>query len=140
MTDETAAQAERNLQQLKGAFDRWNAGDRDIDFDTIDPEVELYTPLSSTRGGPYRGHEGFRQWLSDIDDQFAEWELRVAEWRTLDDGRLLGLGEIHARGRESGVELDQELAWLFELRDGTVIRYDAFYDQAAGREAAGLEG
>ena len=130
--------SERNLEQVKDAFARWNSGARDVDYDTIDPEVELYTPLASTRGGPYRGHDGFRQWLEDIDEQFEEWELRVEEWRPLDDDRLLGLGTIHAKGRGSGLELDQELAWLFAFRDQKLIRYDAFYSAEEGLRAAGL--
>ena len=101
--------SERNVKQVKDAFARWNSGVRDVDYDTIDAEVELYTPLGSTGGGPYRGHDGFRQWLRDIDEQFEEWELTVDEWRPLEDGRLLGLGSIHARGRGSGVELDQDI-------------------------------
>jgi ketosteroid isomerase-like protein len=124
---------------MKDAFARWNTGDRTFDLDTVDPEVELHSPLTSTRGAPYRGHAGFSQWLRDIDEQFAEWELRVAEWKPLEDGRLLGLGEIHARGRESGVELDQDLAWLFSFRRDKLLRYDAFYDHDEGRRAAGIE-
>jgi ketosteroid isomerase-like protein len=131
--------SQRNVQQVKDAFARWNSGVRDVDLETIDPEVELHTPLGSTRGGPYRGHEGFRQWLRDIDEQFEEWRLEVNEWRPLDDGRLLSFGNIHAKGRGSGVELDQELAWLFAFRDEKLIRYDAFYSRDEGLRAAGLE-
>jgi hypothetical protein len=70
-----------NLELLKQAFERWNSGEQEVDFDTIDPEVTLHTPLASTRGVPYPGHDGFRQWLTDIDDQFETWELRVEEWK-----------------------------------------------------------
>ena len=133
-----APPSERNVEQIKDAFARWNSGVRDVDYDTIDPEVELYTPLGSTRGGPYLGHDGFRQWLKDIVEHFEVWELRVGEWRPLEDGRLLGLGTIHAKGRGSGLELDQELAWLFAFRDEKLIRYDAFYSAEEGLRAAGL--
>jgi ketosteroid isomerase-like protein len=134
----SSAEAENNLRLIQEAFERWNSGDRKVDLGTIDPEVELHTPLGSTRGAPYRGHEGFAQWIADIDDQFEDWEVKVREWRHLDDGRLLGLGEIHARGRGSGLELNQPLAWLFAFRDGKVVRYDAFYDEAEGLRVAGL--
>lgn len=126
------------LELVREAFARWNSGDRTVDLETVDPEVELHTPLASTRGGPYRGHDGLKQWLADIDGQFEVWELRVGEWRALDDGRVLGLGSIHARGRGSGLELDQPLSWLFEFHEGRVIRYDAFYSHAEGLSAAGL--
>ena len=133
-----SAEADRNIERLKEAFERWNGGDRGIDFETIDPEIELHTPLSSTQGGPYRGHDGFRRWIVDIDEQFETWDLDAEEWLPLEDGRLLALGRIRAKGRGSGLELNQELAWLFTLRDGKVIRYEAFYNQDEGRRAAGL--
>ncbi len=47
-----AEPSKRNIEQVTDAFARWNAGERDIGYDTIDPEVELYTPLGSTRGAP----------------------------------------------------------------------------------------
>jgi hypothetical protein len=37
----------------------------------LDPQIEIHTPLSSTKGTPYRGHDGVRQWVKDIDEQFA---------------------------------------------------------------------
>jgi ketosteroid isomerase-like protein len=131
--------ASEQLEALRAVFERWNAGDRTIDMDTVDPRIELHTPMATTRGGPYRGHDGVRQWLADIDDQFEVWELQVDEWRELDGGRILGLGAIHVKGRGSGLELDQPMAWLFAVRDGKVTRYDTFYSHAEGLSAAGLE-
>jgi hypothetical protein len=70
--------SDKDLEALKRAFDRWGrTGDRGIDFDGLDPEVEFHTPLSSTRGEPYRGHAGVREWLNDINDQFDDWHSRV---------------------------------------------------------------
>ncbi len=120
--------AEANLEYVAEAFERWNAGEREIEFERIDPEVELHTPLASTRGAPYRGHEGFRQWIADIDEQFERWQLHADEWRILDDGVILALGEIRARGRESRIEIDQPLAWVFTFRDDRLLRYEVFFD------------
>jgi ketosteroid isomerase-like protein len=133
------AEAQSNVQLLRDAFERWNAGKWEIDYDSIDPEIELHTPLTSTSGAPYRGHEGFRQWVEEIREQFETWDLRVTEWRTVDDQRVFGVGEIHARGRGSGVELDQQLAWLFSIRDGKLFRYEVFYDVDEGLRAAGVD-
>ncbi len=131
--------SDEDLEALKQAFDRWGrAGDRGIDFDGIDPEVEFHTPLSSTRGVPYRGHAGVREWQRDIEDQFDDWHNHAQEWRALDDGRVLVLGRLHLRGRESGVEFDQEMAWLFTLREGKLLRYEVFASHDEALRAAGL--
>jgi ketosteroid isomerase-like protein len=58
----------------------------------------------------------------------------------LEDGRVLVLGDLHMRGRESGVELDQPLGWLLTFRDGKLLRYEVFADQGEARRAAGLAG
>jgi ketosteroid isomerase-like protein len=132
--------SDEDLEALKRAFDRWGrSGDRGIDFDGLDPEVEFHTPLSSTRGEPYRGHAGVREWLSDINDQFDDWHSRADEWVPLEDGRVLVLGELHLRGRESGVEFDQPMAWLFTLREGKLFRNEVFDDHRDALRAAGLE-
>jgi ketosteroid isomerase-like protein len=133
-----AGEAEQNIELLKEAFGRWNAGDRDFDLETIHPEIELHTPLSSTQGRPYRGRDGFLRWMVEIDEQFESWELHADDWLALDDGRILALGSILAKGRGSGVELNQELAWLFALQDGKLFRYEVFFDREEGRREAGL--
>ena len=116
----------------------WNLGDHDPVVDAVDSEIEIHTPLSSTKGTPYRGHDGLRQWISDIDEQFDEWYSRPDDWTDLGEGRVLVLGDLHMRGRESGIELDQQMGWLLTFRDGQLTRYEVFVDHEQARQAAGL--
>jgi ketosteroid isomerase-like protein len=116
----------------------WNLGDREMVEEALDPEIEIHTPLSSTRGVPYRGRSGVEQWIQDIDDQFEDWYSRPEEWIEVDDGRVLVLGELHLRGRESGVELDQAMGWMLTFRDGRLFRCEVFLDHEQARQAAGL--
>jgi ketosteroid isomerase-like protein len=51
--------------------------------------------------------------------------------------RVLVLSRFRARGRD-GMEVRLQLANLWTVRDGQIIRMDAFSDQAAALEAAGL--
>jgi ketosteroid isomerase-like protein len=128
-----------NIEIATQMFIWWNLADREIDTAAVDPEVEAHTPLSSTRGGPYRGYDGMRQWIADIDDQFEEWYSRPDDWTDLGDGRVLVLGELHMRGRESGIELDQPMGWVLSFRDGKLIRYDVYADHGEARRAAGID-
>jgi ketosteroid isomerase-like protein len=128
-----------NLRLAKLFFELWNAGVREIDEELTDPEIELHTPISSTRGAPYRGYDGVRQWLADIGDQFEEWSSEVPEFIDLGDNRVLCLGKLHLRGRGSGVEFDQEMAWLITFRDGRFLRYEVFTGHDEARRAVGPE-
>jgi ketosteroid isomerase-like protein len=114
---------------LRQVAEAWNRGDRDLAVKLVDPEVELRSPLSSVAGEPYRGHEGFRRWIADIDDQFETWQVELAEVREVGPARMLALGTVHARGRGSGLELDWPAALLAEVRAGLLVRLHIFASQ-----------
>jgi ketosteroid isomerase-like protein len=125
------------VDTILASIERWNAG-QEMDFETIDPDVEIAGLLSSVKGEPYRGHDGVRQWHSDIYEQFTEWRIDIDEIRVLDEHRYLAPGRVHLRGRASGVEFDQPLVWLFEQRDGKLLRMSVYLNAADALEAAGL--
>ena len=130
--------AGENLERVRAGFDRWNAGDRELTDADIHPDFELSSPLSSTRGRPYRGREGFELWMRDIDEQFDRWQIEIDEFRETDDGRILAFGRIHLRGRESGIEMDQPGAWLIELREDMFYRMTVWTSRDEALSAAGL--
>jgi len=43
-----------------------------------------------------------------------------------------------ARGKQSGVPIEHENGDLFTLRDGKIVRYEAYWNRADALEAAGL--
>lgn len=114
---------------LRDVWRRWNAGERELDSETFDPEFEVHSHLT---GGVYRGEEQLKVWMGEIDQQFDGWVLAIAEVRALDDGRLLARGSIRGHGRASGIVLDEPAAWIVELRDGRLLAVHNFI----GREAS----
>jgi ketosteroid isomerase-like protein len=50
--------------------------------------------------------------------------------------QVLVLTRVHAKGRGSGVELDQSLAHLFEFRGELVCRAETFLDRDRAIEVA----
>ncbi len=89
--------------------------------------------------GVYRGHEGTRQYMSDLDDA---WEIVRAD---VDDALGLGdvvvlVGRLHYRGRASGIETESPAGWMLKFRRGKVIRFRAFREPESALEAVGLEG
>jgi hypothetical protein len=130
--------AESRQERIRRIWREWNEGDRDaaLDPELTHPDVELHTQLSRVEGKPYRGYDGVRQWMRDIDEQFAEWRLEIDEIRERGD-RILVLGSIHARGRESGLEIDQPLGWILDYRDDRTIRMETKQGHAAAIKAAG---
>jgi ketosteroid isomerase-like protein len=66
------------------------------------------------------------------------------EYRSLDDRRVLVIVHAHGRGKSSGVELNESTraagggANLFHIRDGKVVRLDAYFDRRRALADLGL--
>ncbi len=127
-----------NAARVREAMERWNGGDRTPPLDLIDPEVEIHTAIGDAfQGEAFRGHEGARQWLAGLDENFETWEIVIDEYRERDD-IVLALGGVRARGRGSGIELEQAIGWVYEFRDGKMIRLQTYYDREQAIAASGL--
>jgi ketosteroid isomerase-like protein len=85
----------------------------------------------------YRGHEGARQLMSDIDDTLAEIHVEFPEVRDLGD-RVLAVGRIRTRGKASGVATEAPVGYVADFRDGKFVRVRTYLDPAEALEAAGL--
>jgi ketosteroid isomerase-like protein len=124
------------VEKAIGAFLR-----REIEpvVEVSDPESEWYPFTAQVDGGePYRGHEGLKRWLANVDATFEEFDATVDEIRDKDDV-VVALGSLRSRFR-SGVRLDGEIGWVFRFRDGLVVWGRAYQSHAEALEAAGIEG
>ena len=128
-----------NAEAVRRAFERWNSGDRRPPVEDVHPDVEIRTAIGNAfQGEPFRGHAGLGEWLGGLDESFERWEAQVDEFREQGD-TVVGLGRVLTRGRGSGVELELEVGWLFEFKDGKVLRIYSFVGHDQALRAAGLE-
>jgi ketosteroid isomerase-like protein len=117
-------------------FRRWNAGERDLDPTEVASDAVLYSAMT---GNTYRGHDELKAWMAEIDDQFDSWELTADEFRAVDQDQLVALGQVHFRGRSSGVEFDQPIGWLVRFDGDRITEMRTFSGHDAAREAGGLD-
>ena len=127
---------------VREAFARWEAGDyellRDFFLDNSTADVELCSRLADIGGETYRGHDGVRTWLSDIQENFE----RFTPWQeqVLDAGadRVVAVGGISFRARESGVDMNVPWGWIYEFQTGQLSRMLFYGSPAEALDAAGL--
>ncbi|OLE35794.1 MAG: hypothetical protein AUG48_09670 [Actinobacteria bacterium 13_1_20CM_3_68_9] len=133
--------ASPNVELFEVGVDAYNARDPEAFVARCEPDCEWHPFLSSrVEGTPgYRGHDGIRAWFRDIDSMFTQMRADVREVRDLGD-RVLGLGTIQARGRESGAEVSSPIGWLIEAPEGELRRGWAYASHEEALAAAGLEG
>jgi len=126
-----------NVELVREGFARWNDGDRDFLFNSAAPDIELLSRFGSLTGEPYRGHEGVREWLADIEQSFERFELWLDDVRDLGED-VLAIGGINMRARGSGLDMNQPMGWVVEFRDGRVARMRFFATPAEALAAVGL--
>ena len=109
--------SQENVELVREGFARWNEGDYDFFFDSPTPDIELLSRFGSLRGEPYRGREGVREWLADIQQSFERFDLWLDDVRDLgDDVLALGGIELQRTGKRARHER-ADGGWVFEIRD-----------------------
>ena len=130
--------SEENIEVVRRSVEAVNQGDIEKVLSLTDPDAELHSAIvGGAEGSVFRGHDGFRDWFAQSTASFEELTTELTEFRDVGD-RVIAFGNIHARGRESGLELDSETGWVFTVRDGRVLCAKGFLSREQALEAAGL--
>lgn len=85
----------------------------------------------------HRGYEGVRELLRDLDEAFVQIHVEYSEIRDLGD-RIVAIGRIRTRGKESGVETESPIGSVTEIKNTKGIRIRFYLDPKKALEAAGL--
>ena len=132
--------SQENVEIMRRASDAFNRGDVDGVLEGLDPEIEWHPLLQVLFGGEatvYRGHEGTREFQRDLDEAFTELQVKQSEFRDLGE-RVIAIGHLRGRGRESGATTETAIVWLVEFKNGKAIRVREYLDPKEALEAAGL--
>jgi ketosteroid isomerase-like protein len=136
--------SQEEVALVRAGYARWQAGDyhRLLDFLLANaaPDIEIYSRFGGFTGAPYRGHDGVRAWLAEIQENFERFEPWVDEAREAGDDQVVATGGISFRARESGVDMAERMGWIYEFTNGQVRRMMFYGSPREALEAAGLRG
>jgi len=130
--------SQENIETIRRCDEAISRGDTDVYLLGIDPDV-VFIPRRAAVEGAYYGHDGMRNHIAENADSYELFEVRNTEFHDLGD-RILALGTVRVRGKESGVEVTHPTAFLVTFRDGKIISFQDFGERDEALEAAGLSG
>jgi ketosteroid isomerase-like protein len=132
--------SQENVEAFKRVIAAWNRGDIDAGLEMLDPAVEVHAVAPAALGGEstiYRGHEGARGLFRDVQEAFPQLQIEISEIRDLGE-RIVAIGHLHGRGKESGAEVESPIAYVYEFKNGKATRINDFLNPKEALEAAGL--
>ena len=120
-----------NIVLVERLFDAFAARDEDALLAIMDPEIEFFGPTATVlnAGKCYRGHDGIRRYLNDVEALWAELETVPSKFREVGN-HVVVMGRVKARARD-GLEVDAPAAWVWRVEGGKVAWGSAYGDRDA---------
>jgi ketosteroid isomerase-like protein len=123
------------VEIARKAIEAWNTEDMDGLRDLYDPDAVYATPPDWI-GGPYVGRDAVMEGFLDLRDVWPDDSSfgRPEFW----DGGDCVVVQIPFHSATRGLALSTDVAWVYTMRDGLIVRLEFFHSTEEALEAAGL--
>src|SRR5947208_2647724 len=126
-----------NVDLVRSIYAAIGHGDFGSD-DWADPEIE-YVRADGLEPDSLIGRDGLVAAMRSLFGALEDFRSEAEEYRELDAERVLVLTSASARGRASGLPVDQKGAEVFEIQAGKVTRIVTYIDRANALADLGLK-
>jgi len=127
--------SEENVEVIRNAVEAFNAGDRERLFSLVDPEIEFRSAFEQKT---YRGLDGLVRYREDVAAVLEGFHVEHDRFVDAGGDRVVQLYRLVGRGAGSGVPVSREVAALWLLRKGKILKGQIYLDRRKALEAAGL--
>jgi ketosteroid isomerase-like protein len=134
--------SEEKVELVRRGFEAMREGDPEALMPFIHPEFEATTPPQlAAEPDTYRGHEGVRRYFGSFYEAMDRVSFEAEEFIPIGDVVVVR-SVLRTRGRTTGIETEQRLATVWELKDGKAYRLSVYatVDEAMAAAGSGLGG
>jgi ketosteroid isomerase-like protein len=124
-----------NVELVRRGFDAFQEGNLSRMLDLMADDLVIYR--ADPDGATYHGKEGFLRATADWTEGFSEWSVIPEEFIDASDGVLVRVRQM-ARGEASGIPVEGEFWFVFEVRGRRVAKLSFYLRRGEALEAAGL--
>ena len=128
-----------NVEVIRRLVEAYNEGGfgAEATLDFFDEYAVFEEPPEQPGAKVAEGRDAVARTFGQFDEVWEEHRSDPELIRVIDAERVLLLTVDYFRGRE-GLELSQSSGVVFTLRDGKVVRMQAFWERESALEAVGL--
>jgi ketosteroid isomerase-like protein len=126
--------SQENVELIRAGFAAHNRGDLDFLVELYDPEVVFETLLLGT----HRGNQAIRLIYEENQKTLSGYTVDPVE--LIDSGdQVVAVAQVNGVGPTSRIAMDGDrFAFLFTIKNGRVVREQAFRNREEALAAAGL--
>ena len=106
------------IEVVRGLYEAFERRDLDAMLAAFSDDAELHfegTARLAGRSQPYRGHQGLREYLVDVERLWDELVLHATDYRAV-PGSVIVMG--HITGRRQGLDVRRASVWTWKVKDG----------------------
>jgi ketosteroid isomerase-like protein len=131
--------SEGNVEIVREAFHAFTRGDIEGVLQRCDENIVITQPSELPGASPQqRGHSGVLEAFAIWPEQWDDYRIEILRI-VADPGEHVVVGtRQRGRGKQSGVEVELEMTFVFTLRDKRIIDWQLFMREDEALEAAGL--
>jgi ketosteroid isomerase-like protein len=130
--------SQENVELVRAGFDLLLSGDLAEFEDFLTPDVVIVQPPEVPDAKTYEGSTALAQAWEDWPNQWEDFRLDLIDLIDAGDDVVVAETRHRGRGRESGIEMDFRVFYVYRLRDGKLARMEMFFSRPQALEAAGL--
>jgi uncharacterized protein len=124
-----------NVELVRGGFDAFQEGNLSGLLDLMADDLVTYR--ADPDDATYHGKEGFLQATADWTEDFSEWSVIPEEFIDAGDRVLVHVRQM-ARGEASGIPIEGDFWFVFEMRGKRVAKWSFYIRRGEALEAVGL--
>jgi ketosteroid isomerase-like protein len=128
--------SEENLEVIRRVYRAMDARDLEALAELGDPDV-MWIADESVGERPVHGREQVVSYFQERAEMFGEINTEIERLSDAGD-KVIAFLHVTGSGVSSGAGFDIRLAHVWTLREGLVVRGEAFADRDRALEAAGL--
>jgi ketosteroid isomerase-like protein len=115
------ADAEARIEAVRSGMVAFSAGDESSVLRFFADDIEIHSEPAAGNAGDFRGHDGYAVWLGEWLEAWNDFDLTPVRMEAVGEHHVVAETHQTARGRGSGVPVEQQMFYVFDLReDGRV--------------------
>ena len=137
MSEENVAIVRRVFEGFQAGLERGDPGAAYDDTDVLAPDAE-WIAVRDLGAEVFRGRDGFIEFMRRWTEDFEDWDIELERLLDVGEDRVVAVFHQSATGSASGVPVELNVAIVYDLEGGRVVRMRNYLDLDEALEAAGL--